>query len=88
VLDFDLRGPETGLEFVARISRKLGRSIPAVILSGATDSTTLASLARSGRPWLTKPTDPELIVATLGAVLRAPKVVSDESEVARSTQSQ
>ena len=88
VLDFDLRGPETGLEFVARISRMLGRSIPAVILSGATDSTTLASLARSGRPWLTKPTDPELIVATLGAVLRARKVVSDESEVARSTQSQ
>ena len=37
VLDFDLRGPETGLEFAARISRKLGKLLPSVILSGGTD---------------------------------------------------
>ncbi len=38
VLDFDLRGPETGLEFIARMSEKLGGAIPALILSGGTDS--------------------------------------------------
>jgi CheY-like chemotaxis protein len=83
VLDFDLRGPETGLEFVARMSTKLGGPIPAVILSGGTDSATLAALAKSGRPWLTKPADPELIVAALSAVLKARKEANDDINVAR-----
>ncbi|MGO4682441.1 ATP-binding protein [Hyphomicrobium sp. 2TAF46] len=73
VLDFDLRGPESGLEFIKRMAARLNRDIPAVLLSGGTDSATLAVLARSGRPWLTKPTDPELIAATLSALLNARK---------------
>lgn len=71
ILDFDLRDDETGLEFIGRMSAELGSFIPAVILSGGTDSATLATLAKSGRPWLTKPADPELIVATLNAVIKA-----------------
>jgi signal transduction histidine kinase/ActR/RegA family two-component response regulator len=71
ILDFDLRDQETGLEFINRMSSEIGRFIPAVILSGGTDSATLATLAKSGRPWLTKPADPELIVATLYAVIKA-----------------
>ncbi|HVJ76412.1 MAG TPA: ATP-binding protein [Hyphomicrobium sp.] len=71
ILDFDLRDDETGLEFIGRMSAELGSFIPAVILSGGTDSATLATLATSGRPWLTKPADPELIVATLNAVIKA-----------------
>jgi signal transduction histidine kinase/ActR/RegA family two-component response regulator len=71
ILDFDLRDHETGLEFVSRMSGELNSFIPAVILSGGTDSATLAALAKSGRPWLTKPADPELIVATLHAVIKA-----------------
>lgn len=74
LLDFDLRGAETGLEFINRIAARLNTDIPAVILSGGTDSATLAILAKSGRPWLTKPTDPELIAATLSAILKAHKV--------------
>ena len=73
VLDFDLRDRETGLEFIKRIAAKLNTYIPAVILSGGTDSATLAILAKSGRPWLTKPADPELIAATLSALLNAEK---------------
>ena len=88
VLDFDLRGPETGLEFAARISRKLGKLLPSVILSGGTDSATLAALAKSGRPWLTKPVDPDLIVATLAGVLKLSEVVNNDLEVARRTQAQ
>jgi DNA-binding response OmpR family regulator len=71
ILDFDLRGRETGLEFIKRMSGRFGRNIPAIILSGGTDSATLATLAKSGRPWLTKPANPELIVATLSAVFKA-----------------
>lgn len=71
ILDFDLRDQETGLEFINRMSGEIDRFIPAVILSGGTDSATLATLAKSGRPWLTKPADPELIVATLNAVIKA-----------------
>jgi len=73
ILDFDLRDRESGLEFINRMSAGIGRFIPAVILSGGTDSVTLATLAKSGRPWLTKPADPELIVATLYAVIKADK---------------
>jgi signal transduction histidine kinase/ActR/RegA family two-component response regulator len=81
ILDFDLRGSETGLEFIARMSRKFSRNVPTLILSGGTDSETLAALSNSGRPWLTKPADPELIVATLSAILR--KTPGRESALAR-----
>ena len=74
VLDFDLRGSETGLEFIKRMAAKFDDDIPSVLLSGGTDSATLAVLAKSGRRWLTKPADPELIAASLGAILRAHKV--------------
>jgi CheY-like chemotaxis protein len=70
ILDFDLRDRETGLAFINRMTRECDRFIPALILSGGTDSATLAALAKSGRPWLTKPADPELIVATLNAVIK------------------
>ncbi len=80
VLDFDLPGAETGLGFVTRMSRKLDKFIPTVILSGGTDSATLAALARSGRPWLTKPADPELIAATLSSVLKANKTETSASK--------
>lgn len=71
VLDFDLRGAETGLEFIRRMAAKFGSEIPSVLLSGGTDSATLAVLAKAGLPWLTKPADPELIAATLGAIFKA-----------------
>jgi DNA-binding response OmpR family regulator len=66
------------------MSRKLDRSIPAIILSGGTDSATLAALAKSGRPWLTKPADPELIVATLSAILKSNGAANDVATVQRS----
>jgi DNA-binding response OmpR family regulator len=74
VLDFDLREQQSGLEFIKRMAAKMNTDIPTVLLSGGTDSATLAVLAKSGRPWLTKPADPELIAATLGAILKSHKV--------------
>jgi signal transduction histidine kinase/ActR/RegA family two-component response regulator len=69
VLDFDLRGAESGLQFIRRMSATMDDDIPSILLSGGTDSATLAALAKAGRPWLTKPADPELIAATIGSVL-------------------
>ena len=67
IIDFDLRGPETGLQFINRMSERLGKTIPTLMLSGGTDSETMSILANSGKPWLTKPADPDFIVATLSA---------------------
>jgi asparagine synthetase B (glutamine-hydrolysing) len=53
------------------MAAKFGSEIPSVLLSGGTDSATLAVLAKAGLPWLTKPADPELIAATLGAIFKA-----------------
>ncbi|MBS0235050.1 MAG: response regulator [Proteobacteria bacterium] len=74
VLDFDLCGSESGLEFIRRMTAKLNCDIPSVLLSGGTDSATLALLAKSGMPWLTKPADPELIAATLSVILKPQKI--------------
>ncbi len=79
VLDFDLRGQETGLEFIKRMAARPSTDFPTVILSGGTDSATLAILAKSGRPWLTKPADPELIAATLSALLNTRKASQEHS---------
>lgn len=73
VLDFDLRGTETGLEFINRMAAELNQDIPSVLLSGGTDSATLAMLSKSGKPWLTKPADPELIAATLSVIFKPRK---------------
>lgn len=73
VLDFDLRGTETGLEFIKRMAAELNQDIPSVLLSGGTDSATLAMLSKSGMPWLTKPADPELIAATLSVIFKPRK---------------
>jgi signal transduction histidine kinase/ActR/RegA family two-component response regulator len=78
VLDFDLRGSETGLEFIERMAEISGSDIPSVLLSGGTDAATLAILAKSGRPWLTKPADPELIAATLSAILKTRKITRSD----------
>jgi CheY-like chemotaxis protein len=69
IIDFDLRGLETGVQFIDRMGERLGRTIPTLILSGGTDSETMTILGNSGKPWLTKPADPDFIVATLSAQL-------------------
>ncbi len=78
VIDYDLRGPETGIDFIERMSKQAGKHIPALVLSGGTDAGTLAALAKSGRPWLTKPADPELIEATLYSALNERSALDDE----------
>lgn len=73
LVDYDLAAGETGVAFIQRMERRLGRPIPTLILSGATDGATLAALARSGRPFLTKPADARAITEALAA-LAPPKL--------------
>jgi CheY-like chemotaxis protein/anti-sigma regulatory factor (Ser/Thr protein kinase) len=65
VVDFDLCCAERGHAAARRLAGRLGRPLPFLILSGATDRETLKELAASGVSWLTKPADPESIAAEI-----------------------
>jgi signal transduction histidine kinase/ActR/RegA family two-component response regulator len=74
IMDFDLGGDETGLDFLSRMERQMLRKIPGLILTGGTDTATLATVINSRLLWLTKPADPELIAGALaGLVARQPR---------------
>ena len=77
VVDYDLRAAETGIQFIDRMSAKLGRRIPALVLSGGTDTKTLAALAQSGKAWLTKPADPDFIIASLDSVMKSSTLANE-----------
>jgi signal transduction histidine kinase/CheY-like chemotaxis protein len=70
IVDHHLGGPETGDQFITRLEASLATTLPTLILSGGTDAATLAALARSGRPYLTKPADARAITAALSSLLR------------------
>ena len=69
ILDFDLGGSETGLDFLARMERQMLRRIPGLILTGGTDTATLATVINSRLLWLTKPADPEVIAGALAGLI-------------------
>jgi signal transduction histidine kinase/ActR/RegA family two-component response regulator len=69
VMDFDLGGPETGLDFLGRMEVKFLRKIPGLILTGGTDAVTLATVIASGRSWLTKPADPDIVAAAIAGIV-------------------
>jgi signal transduction histidine kinase/ActR/RegA family two-component response regulator len=69
VMDFDLGGPETGLDFLSRMEVRFLRKIPGLILTGGTDAATLATVIASGRSWLTKPADPDILAAAIAGIL-------------------
>jgi ActR/RegA family two-component response regulator len=69
ILDFDLGGVETGLDFFSRMERGIARDIPALILTGGTDTATLAAILASRLSWLTKPAEPDMIAAALARLI-------------------
>jgi CheY-like chemotaxis protein/anti-sigma regulatory factor (Ser/Thr protein kinase) len=69
ILDFDLGGAETGLEFLSRMARRFARSTPALILTGGTDTSTLATILASQLSWLTKPAEPDMIAEALARLM-------------------
>lgn len=69
IVDYDLGAGETGPACLERIERELGSALPSLVLSGGTDSATMAKLVATGRPWLTKPADPDVIAETLARLV-------------------
>jgi signal transduction histidine kinase/ActR/RegA family two-component response regulator len=70
VVDINLASSELGPEFIDRMERSMGRRLPTLVLTGATDASTLVSLVHSGRPWMTKPADPDAIARALAELAR------------------
>ena len=68
VVDIHLDAGETGPQFLDRMEKIIGRRLPALILTGATDGQTLSELTQGTRRWMTKPADPDAIAETLAEI--------------------
>jgi CheY-like chemotaxis protein/anti-sigma regulatory factor (Ser/Thr protein kinase) len=69
VVDHDLGGGRTGPDFLDAYAVRNGKTLPAVIVTGATQASTLASLAAGGRPWLIKPVDLDVLRMALSRLI-------------------
>jgi signal transduction histidine kinase/ActR/RegA family two-component response regulator len=65
VVDINLSTGETGPQFIERMEKELGRHLPTLVLTGATDGDTLSGLVLEDRRWMTKPADPDAIARAL-----------------------
>jgi CheY-like chemotaxis protein len=70
IIDRDLGKGMTGPQLQRCLVARFG-TIPAVIVTGATDPDALAELRASGLRWLTKPTDLETLKKVIGDLLPA-----------------
>ena len=57
IIDRDLGSTLTGPALLDAVRKRFNVSIPAVVVTGATDPDTLETLRQSGYPWITKPID-------------------------------
>jgi PAS domain S-box-containing protein len=71
IVDYDLRRDEMGDAFVTRMEAVSGKPLPTLILTGSTDPDSLKALAASGRRWLTKPIDPEMLSAAVAGLIQS-----------------
>ncbi len=76
VVDFDLGEGVTGPTLLAAVEKKRGGAVFALILTGGTDATTLKTVMQTGRPWLTKPADPDSVAQALASLLSQVKPMS------------
>jgi len=64
IADYDLRGGETGVDFLKRVKYRQSAPFGSLVLTGRTDPKTIAIITESGSPWLAKPAD-SLAIETL-----------------------
>jgi signal transduction histidine kinase/ActR/RegA family two-component response regulator len=69
LIDYDLGGPATGLDFLYRVERELGRRPNAIIITGTTSPDAIRAVRESGHPKLIKPVEPAALRAAIGAAL-------------------
>jgi len=72
IVDRDLGPDGSGVDLLALLSASFARTIPGVIVTGATDPTALDELRRSGAAWLIKPIDPTALRAKVTELLLEP----------------
>ncbi len=70
VSDFRLVGPTTGLEAIAAVRHRIGRPLPAVLVTGDTDPARLRQAKRAGCTLLHKPFRPADLHRALSRALR------------------
>ncbi len=75
VVDHDLGGGHTGPDFLDAYAARYGQPLPAVIITGSTEASTLATLSAGGRPWLIKPVDLDVLRLTLTRLVAPVTVV-------------
>ncbi|MBL8302818.1 MAG: response regulator transcription factor [Ideonella sp.] len=68
LVDLRLPGALDGVQELQRLRERLGRTVPALLLTGDVTVSTLALLARTGLPWLPKPAPVHRLAAWLAAV--------------------
>ena len=61
IVDHDLGEGQTGPQFLDAYAGRMGHALPAVVVTGSTDAATLARLRESGRTWLIKPVDLDVL---------------------------
>ena len=69
IVDRDLGGKLDGPALLDLLREELHMTIPAIIVTGATDPVALAALRKSGYQWITKPIDAEVLQRAAGALL-------------------
>src|SRR5262249_25568992 len=69
IVDRDLGPDGRGVDLLALLNASFDHTIPAVIVTGATDSAALDELRRSGAAWLIKPIDPAVLRAKVTELL-------------------
>ena len=68
LVDLRLPGPLDGVQELQRLRERLGRTVPALLLTGDVAAPTLALLAQAGLPWLPKPAPVHRLAAWLAGV--------------------
>ena len=81
IADFHLRGEETGIMAIERIRRFVGKPIPALIITGDTDSGRLREAAENGHTLVHKPVRSDQLQRLIAAELRGAAEAEPQSDV-------
>jgi len=68
IVDYDL-GDELGPDVIAAFCEETKTRFPVLIVTGSTEPEVLKRLQRSGHPWITKPVDPDVLLALISGML-------------------
>lgn len=69
IVDHDLGDGQTGPDFLDAYAARTGHALPAVIVTGSTEASTLARLVSGNYSWLIKPVDPDTLHMTLSRLI-------------------